>query len=169
MRFDALLLVDCWDENWIRKQNGLHIRQFYGRLIDYVDMFSFVNVLFASGYENTHPWFENHYPNHRYVRNIRDVKEVLHMNSSVLIGGAAWNYCLHYAPVSIQTLSDSGYHLYSHPEIVDTGMYDNTRVTHDDFKRDNVPWRKVYDFYYLQAGNIQNNTNTKGKPPTDSL
>lgn len=169
MKFDALLLVDCWGEDWIKKGNGLHVRQFYGRVIDYAEMFSFVKVLFASGYEKTHVWFENQYPNHHYVRTMDDVKNILPKYSNILIGGAAWNFCLHKSKVSIQTLVKGGFHLYCHPELVDTGMYSNKRVTHDDFKNDIMPWRKVYDFYYLQAGVMRNYEATKTAPVSNSV
>jgi len=152
MKFDALVLIDCWNEEWIRKENPINAREFYGRILDFCEMLSFTHVYFTDSTYPTHPWFLERYPDAHII----DLDSMLLDNhSNILVGGAAWGVCLHSKITpSFLTLADQAtnkngepvtYNIYSHPSIVDSQMSITKRIDHDDFIHDG--WEPVHNFY----------------------
>ena len=95
--FDSLLLIDCWDDEWI---NSLPIhpfqhktQQLYGRILDYTRTFEFANVYASfSDRGQLHQWFKSKWP----VQPIHKNDLELHIQGhKILIAGQAWHSCLH--------------------------------------------------------------------------
>ena len=61
MKINALLLNDCFDEEWITQQNPINIYSFYGRIIDFTRSYHY-DVVIGLG-PTTHHWFKEKYPN----------------------------------------------------------------------------------------------------------
>ena len=140
MKFDALLLIDCWGEEWIRTYSPLNTREFYGRLLDFVEKSKYDKVFFCSTPMKTHNWFENFYSNHIYIDQLHELTEQLKPGSILLVGGAAWGVCLHHkVDINFQSLS-TVYQVYSHPDIVDSYMHKTEKITSTHFFNDSLPW-----------------------------
>ena len=46
MKFDGLLLVDCWEDKWIHISKNQKAREFYKNIIEFISKYSFGNVYF---------------------------------------------------------------------------------------------------------------------------
>lgn len=154
MKFDALLLIDCWGEEWIKTNGFPNTREFYGRVLDFVDKFEYDKVFFCSNPEKTHHWFENFYSDHIYIEKLHKLTSPsltnrLKPGSTLLVGGAAWQFCLHYkAEINFHSLSTL-YQVYSHPNIVDSHMHKKEKITSTHFFNDSLPWVEKQDLFFL--------------------
>ena len=118
--FDSLLLVDCWDEQWI---NALPIDahthkhlEFYGRILDFTRRFHFDNV-YANRDRNTdslHSWFTDRWSVDSI--SLEDLKGIRDQN--ILVAGQAWNLCLHNADQISFVSAHKHNTVYSSPLIV---------------------------------------------------
>ena len=153
MKFNTLLLIDCFGEEWINKNNPIKLRQFYANTIDYLELFSFDQVLFSPNKDDQrhsiHEWFKTAYPNAKLVDNMQDVVALVNPHTNILVGGAAWDACLHKGAINYQALQKNKFNVYSCTEIVDSFMYSSSKVTDLDFEKDNLNWQKVYNFWML--------------------
>jgi hypothetical protein len=156
MRFDSLVLVDCWGEEWIKKYNALHVREFYGRILDFVESYEFDKVFFVGNSSKIHVWFKQFYPDFISVNHIDQIKNYLNDHSSVLICGAAWKACLHQGQFSFPSFTEKNINVYTSPYVLDTQMHSTERVTDEHFANDTLPWQKVFNFYHLPAGTDKN-------------
>jgi len=159
IKFDALILIDCWGENWIKSTKPKTTMQFYARLLAFVVKKEFQQIFFCSGYVNnncdsekyrTHALFESVYPQHQYVNNLEELRNYLPDNSNVLTGGAAWQVCLHNKPGINFNLLRKFYDVYSHPQIVDSGMYSTKIINEDDFLSDSLIWVPKDNYFFLK-------------------
>ena len=168
MKFNSLILIDVWDEEWRKKHDTDGSRVFIAKLLDFVEMFSFENVILSLGFDNTgkasslprsgrereggitHQDVLDVYPDAICVQTLDDVKSICPENSNVLVGGTAWNLCLHEKPISFVSLHDAGYRVYSSKEICDTSMYSIAIVEDDYFKNDKlIKWQQKYGMWRI--------------------
>ena len=95
--FDSLLLVDCWDEQWINTLPiGAHMHkhlEFYGRILDFTRRFHFDNVYANSdrSTDSLHSWFTDRWS----VTTISPQDLDIIRDQRILVAGQAWNLCLH--------------------------------------------------------------------------
>ena len=146
MKFDGLLLVDCWEDKWIHVSKNYKARQFYQNIIKFISEYSFDNVYFFTNNDyRTHQCFYEHFRN-----NITVVKTVAELvGETFLVGGAAWDMCLHDpSNPSFTTLANAGKTVYSCPSMVDTEMGSTQIVTQDTFKYDRrIRWVKQNNLF----------------------
>ncbi len=153
-KFDALILIDCWDEHWIQFEKLPNKREFYGRLLDFVSNLEFNKIFFCSGPKNqpswkTHIFLEHFYPQHRYILDIEELKENLSIGSTILVGGQAWQVCLHHKKELNFMLLNQFYEVYSHPKIVDGDINSIVNIDTENFMSDILLWEKRKKFFYL--------------------
>ena len=146
MKFDGLLLIDCWEDKWIHISKNQKARQFYKNIIEFISKYSFGNVyFFTNSVYGTHECFHKHFSNN--VIEVTTVDQIL--GETFLVGGAAWNLCLH-DPVlpSFATLARAGKTVYSCPSIVDSDVDSAEPVTEDMFKYDRrIRWVKQNNLF----------------------
>ena len=141
--FDSLLLIDCWDEEWI---NSLPIPPFqhktlqlYGRILDYIRPFKFDNVYASfSDSGQLHEWFRNKWP----VQPIHHNDLELHIRGhKMLVAGQAWHSCLH-NPLQVSYITAHKHNtVYSSPLLVTDhylDKYDYASV-HLDLRHQSIP------------------------------
>ena len=152
MKFNSLILIDVWDEEWRKKHDTDGSRVFIAKLLDFVEMFSFENVILSLGSSprSTHQDILDVYPDSICVQTLDDVKSICPEKSNVLVGGTAWHQCLHEKPISFVSLHDAGYRVYSSKEICDTSMYSIAIVEDDYFKNDKlIKWQQKYGMWRI--------------------
>ena len=164
IKFDALLLIDCWGESWFEKEKPLNVLPVYFQMIDFFSNLEFDQVFFGSSFNpsycekddvhRTHSIFENLYPKHRYISGVKELyTKHLSRNSKILVGGGAWKMCLHYRKELCFGKLRRVYHVYSHPKIVyGPPFIDNSIITSNDFRLDFLPWQEVDNVFYLNRG-----------------
>ncbi len=147
MKFDGLLLVDCWEDKWINLSQNYKARQFYKNIIKFISDHSFGNIYFSTNNDyRTHQCFYEYFEND--ITLVAKSQQVL--GKTILVAGAAWDLCLH-DPVlpSFVTLAHAGKTVYSSPDIVDTEVGSDTTVTDDMFKLDRrINWVKQDKLFY---------------------
>lgn len=161
MKFNALLLMDMWNDDWARRVGAAQNRQFIARVLDFVDSLQFDVVLFCDSNVPMHPWLLSAYPQAIGVNTVAEVNRVLKPHASILMGGSAWQGCLHKNPINFASLATSpepdwvgGYNVFSTPHIVDSHHLSPRVITHQNFKEDSLPWRPIFDYWLLAAGSI---------------
>ena len=169
MKFNSLILIDVWDEEWRKKHDSDGYRVFTSKLLDFVEMFSFENVILSLGFDNTgkasslprsgrereggitHQDVLDVYPDAICVQTLDDVKSICPEKSNVLVGGTAWNLCLHEKPISFISLNNAGYRVYSSKEICDTWVYSIDTVEDDYFENDKrIKWQQKYGMWRME-------------------
>lgn len=164
--FHALLLIDCWGEKWIKEQNCLKARQFYGRILDFTSLLEFENIIFCSS-PKAHHWLEEFYPQHQYVDTMAKFNEIVPVGSRILVGGAAWEACFRGHPQLGITMLRKPYDVYSHPNIVDSSVHSTDIISESFFERDSLPWIKIENFYYLMKRHWTQNYNQEPQSGTN--
>lgn len=157
MKFNSLVLIDCWGEDWIKKNNALHVREFYGRILDFTESYNFDKVFIVGNGNNVHIWFKQFYPDYINVNHIDEIKKHLNDYDSVLVCGAAWKACLHDGHFSFPAFVNKNLNVYSSPYVVDSQMHSTEKITDEHFLNDDLPWQKVFNFYHLPAGSVNIN------------
>ena len=154
MKFNSLILIDVWDEEWRKKHDSDGYRVFISKLLDFVEMFSFENVIVSGGVSA----IEDVYPDSMCVQTLDDVKSICPEKSNVLVGGTAWNLCLHERPISFISLNNAGYRVYSSKEICDTWVYSIDTVEDDYFENDKrIKWQQKYGMWRMEKKYEVNN------------
>ena len=119
--FDAVIYIDIYDENWIRKNNITQSREGYGRMLDFIDMLDIGSVFFhySEGEFEIHPtllsFYDKKIPN---ITTLKQLKSILPERSKILVAGQSWIACTHHTPLGIPKLMEAGYDVYSHPNII---------------------------------------------------
>ena len=94
--FDALCLVDCFDEKFLRELCldpwDYTTRGFYGRLLDYLERFEFDRVYATDTYP-VHHWFRERYPQIELVNQKSFSTNIV--NQKLFVAGQSWHICLH--------------------------------------------------------------------------
>tara|TARA_B100001996_G_scaffold77698_1_gene57350 strand:- start:398 stop:931 length:534 start_codon:yes stop_codon:yes gene_type:complete len=151
---DAILLNDCWGEDWIRSEGVIGALEFYGRIIDFFEghkilqdkSVGYKSLMFSN--TKHHSWGLHHWFKDRY--NIVEVSEPEHLRGylrkgdNLLVTGASWKVCLHESQFSFSELQKVNMTVWSHPNLVNvTGFKEPIppRVTDIDFKKDG--WEKM--------------------------
>ena len=165
----ALFLIDCWDQRWIEEKNPVGTLDYYNSLIEYLKDKTYEFVFFyddnGDGY-STHSMFKERFPNHIPL-DMPDRKEgelpqhdlfdrmstYLNKGDSILIGGNGFNNCLCNGPYSFYTFFDIEYlKIFSCPEVVDTHISTEEKITKDDFKNHKrINWQET-DNYFEMVG-----------------
>ena len=138
LKLNALLLNDCFDEEWINQKNPINVYEFYGRVLDFTRSYHYDIVI---GVTNTHHWFKEKYPNLKMIGYDENISDYLPKHSNVLVAGAAWNACLHKNAFCFQKLLEKSFNVYSHPKIVDSYMKSTQIVNKEMFLADG--WHPV--------------------------
>ena len=168
--FDAVIYIDMYDENWIRKFNITQSRECYGRMLDFIDMLDIGSVFFhyTEGEFNIHPMLLNFYdkeiPN---VNTLDELEILLPKGSKILVAGQSWWACTHHTPLGIPKLLEAGYNVYSHPNIIiasrefspEQKFSFKRKLKPKDFLHDPlVKWKKE-SFKFQQAVKLIKDTN----------
>lgn len=123
--FDAALLIDCWEEDWLKSTGQLNARAGYGRMCDYLSYTDCELLLYSvNDGRKVHPLFQYTFPEIRRVEEMSDLKSILAPNSKILIGGQSFGMCVHYNPLGIMNLLSENFIVYSSPKIINTRFHD---------------------------------------------
>jgi len=158
MRFDVLVLIDCWEENiWEDQAQRNKMSSFYDRIIKFVSDYNFKKVIFAThGYRYSNPTSE------RLVRGISNSSNTLMSKTQVqnfyelyaagvkpgdtlLVGGAAWNVCVHHNQIGlINLVQEEHFSVLTHPDILDSLITKNEKITAKTLQADEkIRWNSA--------------------------
>ena len=122
--FDAALLIDCWEEDWLKSTGQLNARAGYGRMCDYLSYTDCELLLYSvNDGPKLHPLFQYTFPEIRRVEEMSDLKSILAPNSKILIGGQSFGMCVHYNPLGIFNLLLEDFIVFSSPKIINTRFH----------------------------------------------
>ena len=147
MKFNAVFLVDCWDQNRFSQPNS--VLSFYHSIIEFLKKITYNYIFETSGV-----------PADIFKETYSDLKtgsvpraEEYVKKGPVLVGGCSWGDCLHHGTSSFEVLTHHGYDVFSVPDIVFNG-HPFERITVDSFNNDkevlqyNKVWKKIDSFFY---------------------
>jgi len=166
--FDAALLIDCWDEKWLKEQRVLNAREGYGRMCDFLSHTSVGKILYSCGGmdQKIHPIFENVFPEIHRVENILPFKKIVKPGSSILLGGQAFGMCFHYNHLGLIRLLRENYRVFSSPKLINL-CHDHINLyksRNKAFKKDLVSsWVKHSSDIYRASPKMKNVDKTKLK------
>lgn len=151
MKFNALLLIDLWHDAWAHTMGVPDHQMFVAGVLDYVEAFEFDHVLYSTSDTAVHPWILTAYPAAVSVCSVQQVQQLLEPDSSILVGGSAWQACLHRGPVNFENLTSEGqYTVYSAPHICAHYYTRRDAVVHSDFQTDTLlNWVRVFDYWQV--------------------
>ena len=152
--FDALVLVDCFDDQFVKELNldpwDYRTRGFYGRLIDYLERFNFKRVLATDTYP-VHTWLKQQYPQIELVNKIDFRARIT--GQRLFVAGQAWHLCLHSRNAAGFFWTHRMNTVYSSHHAVAPYHRDDTPITHLDFVNDPyAEWRKPDSKYLRRMG-----------------
>ena len=152
MKFNALILIDMWPDSWAQSMGVPDHQMFVARVLEYVETFEFNHVLYSTSGTPVHPWILSAFPQAVSVCSIEDVQQILEPNSTVLVGGSAWQACLHHGPINFENLTTAAQlTVFSVPHICAHYYLRRDTVTHRDFEVDSLlDWLRVFDYWQVQ-------------------
>ena len=144
-RFDLLFIVDTWDEAWIRDFGARNMREFYGRMLDSLDAYSFDQVILCTdSAHNVHPWIATHWNNSVVCTTLQDLKVFRPAGKLSLCAGTSWSHCVHNHRLGLTNQMKVGLRVHSAPELVRGPARGDYTVTHRDFMSDPmIDWQPV--------------------------
>jgi len=162
-KFDAVLLVDCWTPNfWKDDERARKQKKFHNSLLSFLRTQEFDQVLFATkGLPETQTDPRLKYKLHSKTKSnselhiedivsYYDLYKNLQDKSNILLGGAAWQMCVHGNHIGLYELMDEkNLTILSHPSMVDSFIDDEEPVTKQDFENDwMITWFERGDGFY---------------------
>ena len=157
-RFDALFIIDCWDDAWIQDFGARGMREFYGRTLDFLDQFEYDRVYLCTDSSHTvHPWFTTHFRQHTVALTPQDVNPSKPFAGKLaLCAGTSWSHCVHNHNVGLLAQMKLGFRTHSAPELVRGPARGGYTVTHRDFMTDPmIDWQSVNESAVWRAGRIK--------------
>jgi len=157
MNFDAVVLIDLWNDEWIDTNHNYpetHYSFLQG-LFDFLDKISFNKIFTFTGDKELNELVKNKYSNYINLNSVTELRNLLPEQSDLLVGGVAWQQCLHFKPYGFQNLVMSGYNVYSTPEICGNKNDTKDQVEIHFFEEDFLSWQKTDTFYFLPAKSIK--------------
>lgn len=149
--FDAVLLIDCWNENWLKEQGCFGAREAYGRMCDFLSYSDVRLALYSCGHksQDIHPMFREIFPELHRVETLVPFKKFVKTGGKVLVAGQAFGMCFHYNTLGCVNLIGEGYRVYSSPKLINTDYEKDTLGRKKSFKKDKViTWTKLGSSIY---------------------
>ena len=146
--FNALFIIDCWDDAWIRSFGARHMRKFYGQMIDYLDQYEYGHVyLCTDSNHSVHPWIRSHWDKKRTTIALshRDVnpRRLSQTANTSMCAGTSWTHCVHNNNLGILQQMKFGFRVHSAPELVRANARTNHwEISYRDFVQDTqIEWQ----------------------------
>ena len=160
-KFDAVVLIDCWDKNQETGEFYWLLDTFYrNQLVPYLSTQDFDYVVYVNqephnntidkGLKKQIKNKQGSYPQNFEIRNMYDFvtlpiwsSERIKGNADILFGGRAWGACIHFGSLNLQKFLCEPFDVYVAPEIV-TNEGDMT--FHDEIFLEDplIEFEKVY-------------------------
>ena len=170
MKFDALVLIDCWEEDtWdttVRKEKAT---AFHKRLAKFVAKHEFKQVIFATANYKARPtssWLVRNITNSSkgllpktQIENFYEFYRTgIKPRDKLLVGGAAWNLCVHGNQIGLMNLmNEEHFSILTHPEVVDSYIDDRLPVTIETILSDNrIRWNSANPEGFMVASYVIN-------------
>ena len=118
--FDAVVVIDVWDDYWIEKFKIFSARESYGRILDTLQYLSIGQPFFHTLHHmKIHPLFSNYFQKDlKTVETLDQFQNLIPPGSSVLVGGGSYGGCMHLNPVGVVNLMKAKYQVFTHPGII---------------------------------------------------
>lgn len=143
IKFNGLILIDCWGQpTWHEKSPKS--KAFYKNIVSFLNEQSIVldNLIFATyGGITDQSLFEINANNiHEDVFDWNQFKNKNLDHGNWLMGGAAWESCIHYRPFGLVSFiaTQPKCELISHPDLIDTRFTLDEKMSEQHFENDKV-------------------------------
>lgn len=150
MKFDAVLLIDCWDPIlfWDTKSRIKNAQRFYTQLLHVLKNHEFDKVIWHTKDWKLHrtcPRLQTKIassttPNKKIIQvhadTYYDLYQTVKKDSKILVGGSAWQMCVHGNHLGLWEIVDEELQIVSHPLVVDNFIDNTTPITSKEFEND---------------------------------
>lgn len=156
--FDAVLLIDCWDNQWLNKEGAFNNRESYGRIADFLSLVDVRLGLYSCGglNQDIHPIFYDVFPEMHRVESILPFEKHVKTRSKILLAGQTFGQCFHYNKLGCLNLIKKGYKVFTSPKLIITDHETSYVSRKKIIKKDSVVnWSKLPSGIY-KANSINN-------------
>ena len=162
--FNALFIIDCWDDEWIRSFGAKGMRQFYGRMLDFLDQYEYEHVYLCTDKDHSvHPWIRSYWPKKRTTIALEhsdiNLKRFKTTPRMAMCAGTSWPYCVHNSLFGLIHQMKWGFRVHSAPEVVRGPARGDDPITHRHFMTDHqIAWQSVDTLGVWRATSIKSFT-----------
>jgi len=163
VEFDVILIIDPWGKDWYLKEKFSEKPPWlYRRIASQIESVvqKSPNIFVSCDLHLVDDLLKGIVPPIKAVTTLEGLEEHIKLipkkiegNTNILVIGAAWQMCLHYADLGIVNLMDAGYTVWTQETMVDTSI-DSIEYVSEKLIMENrgVIWKKWNNGFYEAIG-----------------